>query len=195
MSRLWFNQFRVGLWPNYFEACSSTADPRHSTSISAAMTPNTGPFDMNVVSDAVAAVFDKHRARHPVHAFAKRRSRLADRDQKHARSRPSLHSSRAATSSSPKANCRHHRKCVRYVAGRTGADAAVHGADADSDPHLLRRQHSGSAGGHARAGQLARTAEMARVWRDVVNKHGGDVTIVHLPEIGIKGTRTSHSRI
>ena len=29
--------------------------------------------------------------------------------------------------------------------------------------------------------------EMARLWRDAVNKHGGDVTVVHLPEIGIKG--------
>ena len=28
---------------------------------------------------------------------------------------------------------------------------------------------------------------MARLWRDVVNKYGGDVTVVHLPEIGIKG--------
>lgn len=29
--------------------------------------------------------------------------------------------------------------------------------------------------------------EMARKWRNVVNKYGGDVTVVHLPEIGIKG--------
>lgn len=28
---------------------------------------------------------------------------------------------------------------------------------------------------------------MAREWRDVVNKHGGDVTVTHLPETGIKG--------
>ena len=27
----------------------------------------------------------------------------------------------------------------------------------------------------------------ARQWAKVVNAHGGDVTIVHLPEIGIKG--------
>ena len=27
----------------------------------------------------------------------------------------------------------------------------------------------------------------SKEWRDVVNKHGGDVTVVHLPEIGIKG--------
>jgi len=28
---------------------------------------------------------------------------------------------------------------------------------------------------------------MAREWHDVVNKHGGDVTVTHLPEVGIKG--------
>ena len=30
--------------------------------------------------------------------------------------------------------------------------------------------------------------EMTRRWRDVVNKQGGDVTVVHLPEVGIKGS-------
>ena len=29
--------------------------------------------------------------------------------------------------------------------------------------------------------------KMARLWRDAVNKHGGDVTVVHLPEAGLKG--------
>ena len=29
--------------------------------------------------------------------------------------------------------------------------------------------------------------EMAKKWTDVVNKYGGDVTLVHLPEKGIKG--------
>jgi hypothetical protein len=28
---------------------------------------------------------------------------------------------------------------------------------------------------------------VARLWRDAVNKHGGDVTLVHLPELGIRG--------
>jgi hypothetical protein len=28
---------------------------------------------------------------------------------------------------------------------------------------------------------------MARLWRDAVNKRGGDVTVVHLPELGILG--------
>jgi hypothetical protein len=29
--------------------------------------------------------------------------------------------------------------------------------------------------------------EMAKRWGDVVNRRGGDVTVVHLPEIGIRG--------
>jgi hypothetical protein len=29
--------------------------------------------------------------------------------------------------------------------------------------------------------------EMARKWGDAVNKRGGDVTVVHLPEVGIRG--------
>ena len=29
--------------------------------------------------------------------------------------------------------------------------------------------------------------EMARLWQAAVNKHGGDVTLVHLPKLGIKG--------
>jgi len=29
--------------------------------------------------------------------------------------------------------------------------------------------------------------EMARKWRDPVNRHGGDVTAVHLPEVGVHG--------
>ena len=28
---------------------------------------------------------------------------------------------------------------------------------------------------------------MARLWAAAVNRHGGDATVVHLPEIGIKG--------
>jgi hypothetical protein len=29
--------------------------------------------------------------------------------------------------------------------------------------------------------------QVARLWRDAVNRRGGDVTVVHLPEIGVRG--------
>jgi hypothetical protein len=29
--------------------------------------------------------------------------------------------------------------------------------------------------------------EVSRLWRDAVNRRGGDVTLVHLPELGVCG--------
>ena len=40
----------------------------------------------------------------------------------------------------------------------------------------------------------ARAWSMARLWRDAVNRHGGDVTVVHLPRSASAATRTSRSR-
>lgn len=28
---------------------------------------------------------------------------------------------------------------------------------------------------------------MAKLWRDAVNRAGGNVTVVHLPEVGVRG--------
>lgn len=57
--QLWFNQFRVGVWPNYFEGVQFSRDPEALNQFFRAMTPNTGPFDMEVVSDGVSALFEK----------------------------------------------------------------------------------------------------------------------------------------
>ena len=50
----------------------------------------------------------------------------------------------------------------------------------DNIPAKLDPSNPGADGWRARL-------EMARLWRDAVNRHGGDVTVVHLPDIGIKG--------
>ena len=57
--QLWFNQFRIGLWPQYFEGVQFDRSPETLNQFFRSMTPNTGPFDMNVVSDGVSAVFDR----------------------------------------------------------------------------------------------------------------------------------------
>ena len=57
--QLWFNQFRIGLWPSYFEGVQFAKDAQTRDQFFRAMTPNTGPFDIGVVSDGVSAVFDK----------------------------------------------------------------------------------------------------------------------------------------
>jgi hypothetical protein len=55
----WFDIFRIGIWPNYFDGVQFSRDPEAMNQYFRAMTPNTGPFDMQVTSDAVSALFSK----------------------------------------------------------------------------------------------------------------------------------------
>ena len=57
--QLWFNQFRVGIWPDYFDGVQFDRRPETLNQYLRAMTPNTGPFDMSVLSDGVSALFDR----------------------------------------------------------------------------------------------------------------------------------------
>ena len=55
----WFNIFRLGEWPDYFPGVQVSRDPGALDQFFRSMTPNTGPFDAEVVSNAVSALFDK----------------------------------------------------------------------------------------------------------------------------------------
>jgi hypothetical protein len=55
----WFNIFRVGIWPNYFPGAQFSRDPEALNQYFRQMTPNTGPFDVEVISDAVSALFNR----------------------------------------------------------------------------------------------------------------------------------------
>lgn len=57
--QMWFNQFRVGVWPEYFKGVQFSHDKEALNQYFRQMTPNTGPFDINVISDAMSAVVDK----------------------------------------------------------------------------------------------------------------------------------------
>ena len=49
--QMWFNQFRVGVWPDYFKGVQFSHDKEALNQYFRQMTPNTGPFDVNVISD------------------------------------------------------------------------------------------------------------------------------------------------
>jgi len=49
--QLWFNQFRIGLWPNAFEGSQFPRGPAALEQFFRSMTPNTGLYDIEVVSD------------------------------------------------------------------------------------------------------------------------------------------------
>lgn len=56
---VWFNRFRVGIWPNYFEGVQFSRDRETLEQYFRQMTPNIGPVDFEVYSDAYAALFEK----------------------------------------------------------------------------------------------------------------------------------------
>jgi hypothetical protein len=57
--QMWFNQFRIGLWPDYYEGVQFDRSPETLNQYFRSMTPNTGPFELDVVSSAVSALFDR----------------------------------------------------------------------------------------------------------------------------------------
>lgn len=56
---IWFNRFRVGIWPNYFDGVQFSHDKEALDQYFRQMTPNIGTVDFDVYSDAYAALFDK----------------------------------------------------------------------------------------------------------------------------------------
>ena len=55
----WFNIFRVGIWPNFFPGVQFSRNPEVLNQYFRQMTPDTGPLDLNVTTDAVAELSNK----------------------------------------------------------------------------------------------------------------------------------------
>ena len=185
--QLWFNQFRVGVWPNYFDGVQFDRSPETLNQYFRAMTPNTGPFDMNVLSDGVSALFDrigpgilfthsqgggpgwltaiKNQNVKAIVAFEPG-SGFVFPEGEVPPPKPSAFDTvqGAAVPMS------------QFMALTKIPILIVYGDNIPAQPMPMPAQDSWRA-----------RLEMARLWRDTVNKHGGDVTVVHLPEIGIRG--------
>ena len=57
--QLWFNTFRIGEWPNYYDNAAVPKDEESLSQFFHQMTPDTGGFDPKVVADAMVAVMEK----------------------------------------------------------------------------------------------------------------------------------------
>lgn len=55
----WFNRFRVGIWPDYFEGVQFSRDKEALNQYFRQMTPTLGPPDLDVYAKAYAALFDR----------------------------------------------------------------------------------------------------------------------------------------
>jgi Alpha/beta hydrolase family len=185
--QFWFGLFRIGVWPNYFPGVQFSRDPEALNQYFRSMTPNTGPFDMQVVSNAVAALFD--------------------------RIGPAIlvtHSQSGGPGWLTAIKSQNVRAIVAYEPGSNfmfpegevpapmpSAAGTLEGVGVPLSEFMqltkipivvyfgdnIPEQPTASPGEDNWRVRLA----MARLWRDAVNRHGGDVTLVHLPEAGIRG--------
>ena len=57
--QMWFNMFRIGQWPDRFKGVQFSDQPEALNQYFRQMTPNTGPYDEQLISDSLAQVFKR----------------------------------------------------------------------------------------------------------------------------------------
>ena len=183
----WFGTFRLGIWPDFFPGVQFSRDPEALNQYFRSMTPDTGPIDVEVNTRAVAALFDKIGPGILVtHSHSGGFGwRTAIKSQ----------NVRAIVSYEPGSGFVFPEGEVPAPIQSSAGPLAASGIPL-AEFMLLTKipiviyygdfipkepiANPGQDGWRARL-------EMARKWRDAVNKRGGDVTVIHLPEGGIKG--------
>jgi len=185
--QFWFNMFRVGVWPDFYPDVQFSKDKEALNQYFRQMTPDTGPIDIDVNSDAVSALFEKigpgilvthsHSGGMGWNTVLKS-SRI-----------------RAIISYEPGSNFIFPKDELPHpVKSKFGDLEAVGVSMADfmkltTIPIVIyygdniASQPSDDYGKDQWRIRLA----MAKKWADAINRHGGDVTVIHLPEVGIHG--------
>jgi len=183
----WFGTFRLGIWPDFFPSVQFSRDSEALNQYFRQITPDTGPLDPALDSEAVTALFKKIGPGILVtHSHAGGMGW-----------RVALKSSnvRAIVSYEPGSGFIFSEGEVpAAMPSAGGALQAVSVPLAEfmaltKIPIIIFYGDNIPAQPTANPGQdgwRVRLA-MARLWRDAVNRRGGDVTVVHLPEIGIRG--------
>jgi hypothetical protein len=183
-----FVRFRIGIWPNYFPGVQFSRDPEALNQWWRQQTPDTGPGGNDVVSDGVAAVF--------------------------ARIGPAIlvtHSAGGLPGWLTQIKSQNVRAIVSYEPvgwvfpqGEVPAPIPTNGGPISGNvipvadfEHLTQVPILLVYGDNIPAftspniypgidiwrGRL----EMARRFVDAVNDHGGDATLIHLPDLGVTG--------
>jgi pimeloyl-ACP methyl ester carboxylesterase len=183
----WFNIFRVGIWPEYFPGVQFSRDADTLDQYFRQITPDTGPFDIEVKSDAVSALFDKigpailvtHSRGGGVGWLAAIKSSNA----------------KAIISYEPGTNFPFPEGEVPPAMDSSWRPLEPATVSLDQFMSLTRipilivygdfipKQAVDNPGQDLWRVRVA----MAKLWAGAVNRRGGDVTVVCLPDVGIRG--------
>ena len=183
----WFGTFRLGIWPKFFEGVQFSRDTNTLNQYFRSMVPNVGPIDITVNTDAVSALFNKiGKAILVTHSHSGGMGWVTA---------IKTQNIKAIVSYEPGSGFLFPEGEVPPPMESAGGTLTASGISMADFMKLTKipiiiyygdnipEQANVNPGADGWRVRLA----MARLWRDVVNKHGGDVTVVHLPETGIKG--------
>ncbi len=183
----WFNFFRVGIWPNYFPGVQFSRDSEALNQYLRQMTPDTGPIDLDVDSDAVTALFNKLGpgilVTHSHSGGMGWRTAIKSRNV------------RAIVAYEPGSNFIFPNGEVPPLMPSSGGPLEAIGVPMSEFMLLTKIPIIIFYGDNIPDNPMANPGQdqwrvrlaMARLWRDAVNRRSGDVTVVHLPEIGVRG--------
>lgn len=183
----WFCTFRIGIWPDYFEGVQFARDTETLNQYFRQMVPNIGPIDYDVNVFAISALFDKTGPAILVtHSHSGGMGWLTAIKNQNVK---------AIVSYEPGSGFVFPEGEVPEPITSSGGTLTAVPVPMPDFMKLTKipiviyygdfipgnpDPNPGQDGWRVRL-------QMARLWGDAVNRHGGDVTVVHLPEIGIKG--------
>ena len=187
--QFWFTQFRLGIYPDYFPNVQFPKDEASLEQFYRQMTPNTGPFDTKVITEAISLLFDKigdgilvthSQGGGPGWLTAIKNDKV-----------------KAVVAYEPYSGFVFPEGELPLPIKSNGLFGELKGVEiplsdfnkltkipiviyygdniADKPTEVWNKDHWRSG------------LEMARLWAATINRHGGDATVIHLPEIGIKG--------
>jgi hypothetical protein len=185
--QFWFNVFRVGIWPDYFPGVQFPKDPEALNQYFRQMTPDIGQIDINVNVEAVSGLFDKIGAAILVtHSHSGGMGWLTAINNQNVKAIVSYEPGSGFVFPEGEVPSPLPSSAGQLEAVSVSMESFLrltkipiiiyYGDNIPANPD----QNPGVDGWRVRL-------EMAKKWRDVINNYGGDVTVVHLPEIGITG--------
>jgi len=184
--QLWFNRFRVGVWPGYYEGVQFDKSQETLNQYFRQITPNIGPFDFDINTDAIARLFDdlggaimichSHGGAHTWLTVPK-----CDNIKAIVAWEPGGYYSFPNDEPEPDTNFDDTGEYIMVAPEVfekfTKMPIVIYYGDYIPDVPS----------GNPELDEWGVRLKLARLWADAVNKRGGDVTVIHLPDIGIKG--------
>jgi len=183
----WFGTFRLGLWPDFFPDVQFSHDPEALNQYFRQITPDTGPLDPPLNSETVTALFTKIGPGILVtHSHSGGMGwRVATRSS----------NVRAIVSYEPGSGFIFPEDEVPPPMPSAGGTLQAISVPLSEFMALTKIPIILYYGDNIPSQPIANPGQdgwrvrlaMARLWKDAVNRRGGDVMVVHLPEIGIRG--------